>query len=762
MDTQNIKKINFGTKSQLAKLIASENITVQHNQVKTASFDTLNRILTLPIFKVESGDVYDMLIAHECSHALWTPTDGWAKIADDNELRSYVNVLEDCRIDKKIQKKYPGVVRNYLNGFDIMNSQDFFGIDGKDINTDLMLIDKINLYYKSSKRLPFSFAPEDKLWLSKVDNLKSFNDVVKLAKLLLNWQKKQVEKMKKLPGFDNHILVENYKLSDKDSDNNVNKKDVKDSDKQDSKSESSNDTKDGDSESEQEDTKESDDKTKENDVGASNPDGAGGKGGLEPGLVAITDKTYELAKEKLLDTETKFTYINLPEPNLDEVIYSSKKWLETWKKFRFNNLYGSKDRRIKYLNWLKNDFTKFKNDNKKTVMYLVKEFEMKKSATAYKRATTSKTGVIDPLKLSSYKYNDDIFKKLTILPDAKNHGMIMLLDWSGSMADVIKQTVDQLLNLIWFCQKINIPYEVYLFSSEIHCNKVGDRKMKHDLYGGSWNYKHGDGMFENFHLINVASHKMKKLQLDESLMYLYHLGIEYEDRYSRMRGDYREDRGDEMGTPSEFYLGTTPLNESLVVMNKLVPMFKKKYNIEKLTFITLTDGASNSNYYIGAVENTEEGLQQSKLDTGTPVIKIGKKQYSMGKSLYGNVTPLLLKVLKEEHGINTIGFYLAKRIRSWDFDRFVDRKKYRDWDARHEQIQKIKSQFNKEKCAVITKSGYNKYFVINGKTMKVENADLTAVNDSMKPGKIKQLFSKSMKGRIISRTLLNKFIDEVA
>ena len=245
-------------------------------------------------------------------------------------------------------------------------------------------------------------------------------------------------------------------------------------------------------------------------------------------------------------------------------------------------------------------------------------------------------------------------------------------------------------------------------------------------------------------------------------MYLYHLGIEYEGRYGRMRGDYREDRGDEMGSPPEFYLGTTPLNESLVVMNKLVPMFKKKYNIEKLTFITLTDGASNSNYYINSVVNTEEGLQQSKADTGTPVVKVGKKQYSMGKSLYGNVTPLLLKVLKEEHGINTIGFYLAKRIRSWDFDKFVDRKKYKDWSARHEQIEKIKKQFNKEKCAIVTKSGYNKYFVINGKTMRVENADLTAVNDSMKPGKIKSIFSKSMKGRIVSRTLLNKFIDEVA
>ena len=123
-------------------------------------------------------------------------------------------------------------------------------------------------------------------------------------------------------------------------------------------------------------------------------------------------------------------------------------------------------------------------------MYLVKEFEMKKSATAYKRATTSKTGIIDPLKLSSYKYNDDIFKKLTILPDAKNHGMIMLLDWSGSMCDVIKQTIDQLLNLVWFCQKINIPYEVYFFTSEVHCTESGDRSQRHDL-NGSWNYKHG-------------------------------------------------------------------------------------------------------------------------------------------------------------------------------------------------------------------------------------------------------------------------------
>ena len=115
--------INLDVKSNLAKLLATENITIQHNNVKTASFDVKNRVLTLPIFKQKSGDVYDMSIAHECAHALYTPYEEWEGITD-NELRSYVNVIEDTRIDKLIQKKYPGVVKNYENGFKFSKAGD--------------------------------------------------------------------------------------------------------------------------------------------------------------------------------------------------------------------------------------------------------------------------------------------------------------------------------------------------------------------------------------------------------------------------------------------------------------------------------------------------------------------------------------------------------------------------------------------------------------------------------------------------------------
>ena len=96
----------------------------------------------------------------------------------------------------------------------------------------------------------------------------------------------------------------------------------------------------------------------------------------------------------------------------------------------------------------------------------------------------------------------------------------------------------------------------------------------------------------------------------------------------------------------------------------------------------------------------------------------------------------------------------------WDLETMVG--KYKDWNDKQTKILKLKKQFNKEKCADVVKDGYNRYFLLNGKDLGVENTDLSGVNENMKSGKIKQLFSKSMKGRIVSRSLLNKFIQEVA
>ncbi len=650
MDTQTI---NLDSKSILAKLIATENIQVQHNKVKTASFDTKHRVLTLPVFKNQKGDVYDMLIAHECAHALHTPTDGWSKIMHDESLRSYVNVLEDCRIDRIIQKQYPGVVKNYLNGFDILEKQNFFGTNGKDLNKELMLIDKINLFYKSSKRLPISFSSVDNGWLSKVDALQTFDDVVDLAKQLLNWQQKEVEKLKKLPEFDNHPVSDNYNLNDDENDN-----------EDESNSEESNEN----GESQQAEDNGEDKKDGEEQTAVNSEAKEGGGKGVAPGvLVSITNENMESKMSSLHDQEKSYSYFTLPKVKLNDMIVSNDKFLNNMRKHILDctRKYPSD---LIYYNWLKGAYKNFKNENKKTVMYLVKEFEMKKAATAYKRSSTDKTGTIDPLKLKDYKFSDDIFKRLTILPDAKNHGMIMLLDWSGSMCDSIKQTTEQLMNLVWFCQKVNIPYEVYFFTSEIG-ESAWDKNRESKQGGEVFTYKYGDAIMDKCHLVSIANNRMKKTKLDESLMYIWSMALSYHGRYSMGTRDMWQ--GDNFNCPSDYYLGSTPLNQAIVALNEMIPIFKNKNKIEKMSVITLTDGGAN--WCFGSTMG-DDG--KSKIEHGaTPVIKVGKKSYTTNDDdrFYrsGEYTGLLLDIIRQRHGVSTIGFFVTKKLRTWDMDSYI-------------------------------------------------------------------------------------------
>ena len=136
---------------------------------------------------------------------------------------------------------------------------------------------------------------------------------------------------------------------------------------------------------------------------------------------------------------------------------------------------------------------------------------------------------------------------------------MMLLDWSGSMCDTIFKTVQQTIQLVYFCQKTNIPFELYFFSSEMDKEDADYRGNKRSK---NFNYKPGDMGIDRIKLVNVASHKLKKQKLDESLMYLYHLAMYYDERYSWRRTlDAREYKPDSVGIPNEYYLGSTPLNK---------------------------------------------------------------------------------------------------------------------------------------------------------------------------------------------------------
>ena len=733
-------KLNIQSKSQLAKLFATENLSVEHNNVKTASFDLLNRVLTLPIFKNPQGDVYDMLTAHECSHALHTPISTWSKLTNE-EFRFYVNILEDTRIDRLIQKKYPGIVKNYINGFDVLMQQNFFKLKDKDINTDLMLIDKINMFYKSSKRMKIKFNDDEKKWLDKVDALKSFNDVIKLAKELYEFQENEIKKLSMLPEFDNHPYVKNYKL-----DKNGKPIKVITTDSDENTFGNKDDNKDG-------------NQIKKSNEG--NPNGYGGNNVQVDNapLKSYTDQAFEEEKNKLLDTSKSYNYVTLPEPILKDTIVSYNTFLDD---FRNNNKEAFKRSSdcVHYWQWLKQDFLKFKKENAKTVMYLVKEFEMKKAASAYKRATIDKTGVIDPLKLKNYKFDDNIFKRLTILPNSKNHGMMMLLDWSGSMSDILSKTIYQLMNLIWFCQKINIPFEVYLFKD------VEEQKIPYG-FKPSFKYKNKDLAAEDLKLINIASHKMKKNVLHEAMTYLYLVAKQFNRNWEKEKTEGRM-----IYIPENYRLTSTPLNEALLVCQKLIPIFKDKYKIEKLTFITLTDGETNSQFTEMYYDNTKAtNLSSFNNYRSIHIIKDKNKNYStydVNPNQYSynrtGLTSILLNMLREKYNVNTIGFFLSKSTSRYSFERFVNEyeQNSKGQVTKNNNYEKLRKQFLKEKTIEVSKSGYNKYFIVNAKDMGISISNLNTINTSSKVSDIKRIFVSSMKNRIHSRVLLNRFIEQVA
>ena len=102
-------------KSQLAKLLATEDLIVEHKQCQTAEFNVGTRVLTLPLWDKASNTVYDMLVGHEVGHALFTPDRDWFK--EVQMPPQFVNIVEDVRIEKLMKRKYAGLAKSFFNCF---------------------------------------------------------------------------------------------------------------------------------------------------------------------------------------------------------------------------------------------------------------------------------------------------------------------------------------------------------------------------------------------------------------------------------------------------------------------------------------------------------------------------------------------------------------------------------------------------------------------------------------------------------------------
>ena len=185
-------------KSQLARLLATEDLIVEHKSVETASFNVSSRVLTLPVWDA-SENVYDMLVSHEVSHALYTPNIEWYKDRQINP--SFVNIVEDARVEKLMKRRYAGISKTFFNGYQELSDKDFFGIELKDID-EMNLADKINLYFKIGNFVDIDFTVEEEIYRSQVEKAETFDDTLDAAEALFKYCQAKLEEKKEQEKID--------------------------------------------------------------------------------------------------------------------------------------------------------------------------------------------------------------------------------------------------------------------------------------------------------------------------------------------------------------------------------------------------------------------------------------------------------------------------------------------------------------------------------------------------------------------------------
>ena len=185
--------IQYEIKSQLAKLLATEDLVVEHKKVETASFNIVSRVLTLPMWENTTEQVVDMLVSHEVGHALYTPNEEWYKEYKINP--SVVNVVEDARIEKLMKRRYDGITKTFFKGYTELHDQDFFDVKKKDI-TKLTLADRINLFFKIGSHYRISFTDYEQTLVDRVAACETFQDVLEVSKLIYEYCLDEIEKRK--------------------------------------------------------------------------------------------------------------------------------------------------------------------------------------------------------------------------------------------------------------------------------------------------------------------------------------------------------------------------------------------------------------------------------------------------------------------------------------------------------------------------------------------------------------------------------------
>lgn len=736
----------------LARLLSKENISVQHGKFQTAFFDVKNRVLGLPVWKDKGKDVYDLLVGHEVGHALYTPRD-----ALDGKLpcrKDYLNIVEDVRIEKMIRATYPGLVGSFRRGYDVLNAEDFFGIKGKDVQT-LAIGDRVNIKAKLASAINVAFSSTEQSVVDQVMAVQTWDDVVAAAIALQNLAQAQAEQNPKPEGEARTNKTPKPGNQQQEADPTAQGEPMEGEPGENEADGDSDESRDGDA-----DLKDAIEKALDDAMGnpskPSNSESAptqdandeqkadaAPKSEFDPnhhGVVPeiTTNSHFEKQAKTLVDNSNEVratTYITIPsKQDLAEMIVSNETLTAdrdaAWQKHIA--IYGGI--RPTY----SKEYSEFIANTKKFVGVLSKEFEMRKAAYQYNRATVSQTGILNVNKLHGYKVTDDIFLSVTQLANAKSHGMMMFIDYSYSMNMTIKYVLKHVINLSMFCKATGIPFQVYGFT--------GDNDSRPYVPPGDQMLGRKDGqlLVDNVVILDLINSSMSKSQYQAALKAIF----------DQTQNGYVQSKYER--------LGNTPLNETIILAHDLVNKFKAKHKVQKMTTVFLTDGEGQHLRAFSATAYNENRMAPA-YETNVELALNGRRV----KSPRGNLTDELIKNLRITTGTKAIGFFIPSSTSNAQRDvvnALQSRPKKTDWSAASTLWQtKLSKDYKKNKSVAVEDGfGYDQYFVVaSGSDLDTEDEDLT-ITTGMTRAKMAKAFSEFSKSKQVNRVFVSKFAETIS
>jgi hypothetical protein len=762
-------------KSQLAKLMATENLTIQHSKIHTAKFDPTKRILYLPMWKDMSSFMYDLLGGHEVGHALYTPAEGWHDVVTDKtkgkNYKGFLNVVEDARIEKKVIRKYPGLKSSFRKAYAELSDRDFFGIQYRDIN-HMSFIDRLNIYTKSQYSENIRFSVEEMQMIGEVQMLETWNDVLRVTEKIYGYCKNEQFELSIGDDFEYDVegnpLDEDDTNSDYDYDTELDNGESGDSEDSDETSdettnEETGEETDGNSDGESDDSNSDDDGNNVNrdkDSQMSNFD----SDDFDP--QCVTDDNYRRNELTLLDEKCKpYVYANMPTPILSNIITPAKRVQELMTIDFANQVSEGHITDSKINGYVQ----EFRNRNERYIALLAKEFEMRKAAKSFSKAKQSDTGDVDVNKLASYRFDDNIFRKIMQVPKGKSHGLILLLDYSGSMSDNMAGSIEQILVLSMFCRKVNIPFHVYAFSNDSSIWSIDNPKtaaVPLNILGNPMEvrqcfmYQSGELMFNNICLREYLNSKMTNAEFTKALRNMILLKKSYEGgRYARA-----------VQRPHSERLSNTPLTEALVATQAIMKNFKRSNNLDITNLVIIHDGDADST---NCLANNEGGYTFFHPTYENVILQDNKYKHQkqvnvnpLGNEMFVSVAEWFTATTNSK----IFGFFIVPPHRSKGIIRhyYHNENRLPLYTKRSEAmidaelIKQLKRKLDTQKFLQSFNPGYDSFFLISGGNDLMTNDGEIEVDGKLTASKLKNAFMKFNKGKQINRVLVSKFIQGIA